>query len=117
MRIFSSLIGSLILLVAVCFAVSNRQMADVSLWPFDLQIEAPVYLLTLGSLLVGLFIGTVMTWIGLLPHRFAAKRMHKELARMNDKISALQQTVHSKEAAFASAAKPRSSWRFWKKST
>lgn len=116
MRIFSSLLGSFVLILAVCFAVTNRQTADVSLWPFDLELQTPVYLLSLGSLFSGVLIGAVITWIGLLPHRLAARRLHKEIARMNDKISELQHSVQSAvPLKISSPFKPKSRWRFWTK--
>ena len=117
MRFLSAFIGFTFLFLAVCFAVTNRQTSIVSFWPFDIQIEAPVYLLTLGALVSGLLLGATGMWISVLPHRLSARRMHRELARMNDTISSLQRSLKPAVSA-ETAPSPLSSrrWRFWSRS-
>lgn len=46
--------------VAVIFAVMNRAPAALDLWPLPWRIEAPVFLILLGSLGVGLLIGLLL---------------------------------------------------------
>jgi len=46
--------------VAVIFAVMNRAAVAIDLWPLPWQIQAPVFLILLGSLAVGLLIGLLL---------------------------------------------------------
>lgn len=46
--------------VAVIFAVMNRTAVAIDLWPLPWQIAAPVFLILLGSLGVGLLIGLLL---------------------------------------------------------
>ena len=93
MKIFSGLLGFIVIAVALTFALANRQTAVVSLWPLGVEIQAPLYLLTLGTLLFGVLIGAAVAWFNLLPHRFKARRMRKDLVALQDKVASLQQTV------------------------
>jgi uncharacterized integral membrane protein len=56
------LIGLPLAAVAIIFAVSNRQMVTVELWPFPWTVDLPLYLLSLGTLAVGIVIGAVFAW-------------------------------------------------------
>jgi uncharacterized integral membrane protein len=50
-------------LVLVVFAISNRGDIILTLWPFPLTLQAPVYLVTLLALLAGFLIGELTAWI------------------------------------------------------
>jgi uncharacterized integral membrane protein len=93
MKIFSSLIGVLLVALAVSFALSNRQMTAIGLWPFDVAMTAPLYLLTLGALCFGLLLGAGIAWLSLLPHRFASRRLHADVAALHHKLNNLQSSV------------------------
>lgn len=114
MKVVSSLFGSLFLLIAFCFAVTNRQSAVVNVWPLDLEVEAPLYLLTLAPLFLGLVIGAMVTWVGLLPHRLATRRIHQELKNLHEKISDLHHIVLPNSQSPLPALPRTFSWRFWK---
>ena len=93
MTFFSSLLGMAFLFVSLCFALSNRQSVTVSLWPFDIAITAPLFLLTLGFLLMGLLLGGVMVWFSCMPHRLAARRLRKDVTRLEKEVGTLQQQI------------------------
>src|ERR1700733_14973215 len=93
MKLFSGLFGFILLLLALAFAISNRQSATISLWPFDAQVEAPLYLLTLGLLLIGLLLGAGFAWLSMLPHWLAARRLRGDIGHLHDKLEELQQTM------------------------
>lgn len=113
MRFFSSILSAVIALLALAFALSNRQSVEVSLWPFGVTVQAPLYLFSLGTLLFGMMLGALVTWFSMLPHRFAARRLQKDILKLNEKIENLQQTVLPPERGLTLAA-PK--WQFWKKS-
>ncbi len=49
--------------VAIVFAVANREGVTLSLWPLGIKVEAPLFILVLGSLLVGLIVGGFIAWL------------------------------------------------------
>ena len=52
-----------IAVAAVLFAVMNRAPVTIDLWPMPWRIEAPAFLILLGSLAVGLLIGLLLSWL------------------------------------------------------
>jgi uncharacterized integral membrane protein len=54
-----------IIVVAVVslFALSNREMVSLGLWPLPFVAEAPLYLVVAVSLVCGVLIGAVAVWI------------------------------------------------------
>jgi uncharacterized integral membrane protein len=116
MKLFSGLFGLVLILLALAFAISNRQAATISLWPFDAQVEAPLYLLTLGILLLGLLLGAGFAWLSMLPHQLAARRLRNDIGHLHDKLEELQQTISAAPRMRddgTALPPPKSKWRFW----
>ncbi|MFY9288749.1 MAG: lipopolysaccharide assembly protein LapA domain-containing protein [Alphaproteobacteria bacterium] len=111
MRIFSGLFGLIFLAIALCFALANRQNALLSLWPFGVELEVPLYLLTLGTLFLGLLFGSVIAWLAMLPYRMQNRRLRKDITALHVKIEDLQQTVIAPSASRASGVSKKSFWR------
>jgi hypothetical protein len=44
-------------------------------------------------LIVGLVVGGMWGWVASLPHRWRARKLHKEVGRLNEHIGTLQQPV------------------------
>lgn len=70
------IIGLPLAVVAIIFAVSNRQMVTVELWPFPWTADLPLYLLSLGTLAVGVLIGGIFAWAS-GSHKRAQSRSEK----------------------------------------
>jgi uncharacterized integral membrane protein len=116
MKLLSGLIGFIVAVLATCFALNNRQTAVVSLWPFDLEVQAPVYLLTLGMLFLGLGIGALVAWLNMIPHRRRAKKLQKEILVLNKQIVGLQQAMTPPRLHDENfMALPKIRWRFWER--
>lgn len=62
MKLIRWLIGLPLAAIAIIFAVSNRQLVTVELWPFPWTVDLPLYLLSLGTLAVGIVIGALFAW-------------------------------------------------------
>ena len=71
----------LAVLIAV-FAVSNRTMVTLSLWPLPFEVDLPLFLPIMVTLLIGLGIGFAFEWLLQGKHRRAARRMDNELKRI-----------------------------------
>jgi len=57
LRILTWIIGLPVAVVAIGFAVANRQNIVLDLWPLPYTIGISVYLTVLGSLAIGLILG------------------------------------------------------------
>jgi len=114
MRFLSGLIALLILFFAVSFAIANRQSAAISLWPFGVDIEAPLYLLTLGTLFLGLLLGAVIGWLNAFPHKMEARRLRGDIAELRQTIESIQQAGVPQRRREDRVAFGSGKWRFWK---
>ncbi len=56
------LVGVIGTIVAI-FAVNNRDVIELTLWPSPFVIDLPAYLLILGPFVVGVFFGWIWSWL------------------------------------------------------
>lgn len=80
-----------ILLVVAVFAIVNRAPVDLSLWPLPWDARAPLFIVLLGSLLLGVLIGAALVWSGARRQRSAARehrRTNERLQRQIDRMKA-----------------------------
>lgn len=75
-----------IALVAISFAVSNRELVTVALWPLPGAITAPLYLVVLLPLVLGFLAGGIVAW-------FAAARTRSTLRRHTARLDQLEAEV------------------------
>lgn len=78
-----------IVLLAVVFSVANRGPVEIDLWPLDLRVALPLYLLLLLSLFVGLLLGLVVAHFSAgrsraraRDSRYRAEMLERENARL-----------------------------------
>ncbi len=81
MQLLHWVIAPSMTLAAVLFAVSNRQQAEVHLWPLPFIVESPVYLIALGALVLGFLIGVVAMWYSAIRRRLRRRAREKLAAR------------------------------------
>ena len=81
MRLLQWVIAPAMTLAAVLFAVSNRQPAEVHLWPLPFVVESPVYLIALGALVLGFFIGVVAMWYSAIRRRMRRRARERSADR------------------------------------
>jgi len=92
-KLVSALMGAIILVLVLCFALSNVQPVDIAFWPLDTIVHVPIYIVGLVPLAVGLIAGSGFGWAATVPHRMKVRRLTKELHVMSEKISAMQKSV------------------------
>src|SRR5580658_5709885 len=101
MKFVSWLLTALVLLIALGFALNNRQTTTLNLWPAGIVIEAPLYLFSLGTLFAGILLGVVIAWIGHLPRRMETRRLRRDIGKLREKIedmnAALPDTDHEEQ--------------------
>lgn len=79
MKVLSWLVGAPLAVIALSFALSNRQVVVVGLWPFDDAIALPVYLIVLLPLLIGFLGGVMLASLKGLKYRRAARQQAKRV--------------------------------------
>lgn len=94
-KLLSWLLIALLALFSVVFAVSNRDIVTLTLWPFPFALTTQLYLVVLLTVLFGLLAGLLIGWIT----SWGIRRVARERAR---RIEALE-----REIATATAERPR----------
>lgn len=118
MKLISAIFGFFILVVLLIFALSNRQSVSVSLWPFDVEIGASVFILVLGSLAIGMLLGGGLIWLQHLPHRFRARRLGKDVVVLSDRVLELERELEQLRPPEPEKKTPLligTKWRFWER--
>jgi uncharacterized integral membrane protein len=77
-------------LVVLVFALSNRGPIGLTFWPLAITIDLPIYLVVLGSLVAGLLLGGVITWLAGRRVRRQARRLQQETRRQAAEIADLK---------------------------
>jgi lipopolysaccharide assembly protein A len=89
--------------VLILFAVSNRETVSLGFWLVPgAAIQLPLYLLVLGTLIVGFVVGQLVTWIG-------GWRWRREARRSRDRIAMLErelEVARTRPAAVRLPAEP-----------
>ncbi|MGO1119906.1 LapA family protein [Rhodovibrionaceae bacterium A322] len=101
MKYISWLITLPLLILGVVFALANRQVVDLSLWPLDSAVEVPLYLAVLVPLVIGYLLGGIAVWLGAGGKRRLARREHRELEQIKQETARQQQTTPASGPALA----------------
>lgn len=91
MKVLSWVIGLPIAVLAIIFAVSNRDAVQVDLWPLPWEVMLPLYLLVLGALALGLVVGAVVAWISSGSARSRARREHRRANKLEVELDEVRQ--------------------------
>lgn len=86
-------------LFAVSFSTSNATPIDLTLWPFDVTLTAPIWLVCLISLGIGLALGSALIWLQLLTIRARKWRLQQNFNKLEKKYLALVETQTSDTAS------------------
>jgi uncharacterized integral membrane protein len=84
---------ALVAVLLILFAVSNRETVSLGFWLLPgAVIQLPLYLLVLGTLIVGFFFGQLVGWIG-------GWRWRREARRSRERIAMLERELEAERAA------------------
>ena len=93
-------------LAAILFAVSNRQMVDLTVWPFPFTLPAPIYAVALTAVAIGVVWGGAIGWWGAVRARRRARLearraadLEKDLHELKIKIDVLERRPVSQESS------------------
>ncbi|MHA1601301.1 MAG: lipopolysaccharide assembly protein LapA domain-containing protein [Alphaproteobacteria bacterium] len=79
-----------LMVVAVVFAIANREVVMLDLWPLAMTIQAPLFVLVLGSAVVGLLAGAMVAWFSGGPTRRRAREARRRAAELEREIARLR---------------------------
>ncbi len=85
-----ALLGLLLAIVLVLFALSNQQPVLLHLWPTDLALQAPLSLTVLIGMGAAFLVGALFTWTGSLGQRSRARRAEDTVRLLEAQVSALK---------------------------
>ncbi len=109
MRLTFWLAGVPLLLIGAFFAVANREIIAVDLWPLAGRVNVPLFAALVGALYLGFLLGAVVAWWAGRHMRSRARETRRRLMRVeseNARLNARVETLASGAVASARAATP-----------
>ncbi len=106
MRYLSWIVTLPIALVAVLFAVSNRDGVTLSLWPLPFTLDAPLYLAALLALLAGFLAGGFVVWNSQRRHRRRARRESNRVLFLEREVKEAHARAAAAEKRLAELSRP-----------
>ncbi len=88
MRTFRWILIGLVALALVIFAVANRQVVTISLWPLPIEASMGLYLIVLLTLLVGFLLGELIAWMNGHRWRREARLKTKRIEELERELAA-----------------------------
>jgi uncharacterized integral membrane protein len=87
-------------LLAVAFAVGNRNNVSVSFDPFSTEapgyaIDAPLFVVVFVALILGVLLGGIATWVGQGRYRRAARMHRRDVERLRTDLDKLRASTSS----------------------
>lgn len=79
-----------LVVVAVIFALSNRQVVELEFWPLPFAVATPVYAFALGAFAVGFLCGGLTVWLRALGGRLRARSVARRADRLEKEAAALR---------------------------
>ncbi len=82
----------LIAAVVVSFAVTNRDVVTVGLWPLppDMVLQIPLYLAVLVPTALGIILGGLIAWLSAARSRRLARQRGRRVARLEAELAELK---------------------------
>ncbi len=95
------LLAAPVLIVLVVFALSNRQVVQLGLWPTDIMVDAPLSITVLVA--AGLFFigGALMTWGSSVVMRARAQQAERTVRQLEAEVRALKSQPRAAGTAMA----------------
>ena len=108
-RIIRLLLGLVLVLLIMDFAVANRTSVEVSLAPLPISQPLPLYAVFLIGMVLGAIIGGLMIWVGTLSRASEARRLKGRVWALENQLNILKEQEQKRQAAAQRpAARPAS---------
>ncbi|MBL27420.1 MAG: hypothetical protein CMM50_07720 [Rhodospirillaceae bacterium] len=90
MKFIRRLVAVVVLVLLVAFSYANPGAVTVSLYPLPFAADIPLFLIVIGTLIVGVVIGGIVTWPDMLRHRRLARRRRQRIEALESKLAEMQ---------------------------
>ncbi|MEQ8665028.1 MAG: LapA family protein [Rhodospirillales bacterium] len=94
----------------IVFAVVNRELTTINLWPLPFVIDLPLFSVIFGGALVGIVWGGIAAWSAAGPTRQKARERAREVHDLSDenrrlkgRVEELEKDVRERNRAVAKA--------------
>lgn len=91
MKRFSWILTLPLIVVAVIFAIANREPITLDLWPFEASPRLPLFVILLACVGFGLAVGGLATWLSAVPARQRARQARRRVAELEREAVRLRQ--------------------------
>jgi len=95
-RFINTAVAVIVALLVVLFAVSNRQLVTVEVWPFPFQVSLGLYAVILLAVLVGFVAGAVGAWMTGAKRRREHRATRKHVKQLEESLSRHMATTGAK---------------------
>ncbi len=85
------IIGLALAILFAVFAIANRQSVDVVWSPVHPALSLPLYIVALGLLALGFFLGSFMAWLSSIPVRWEKSRQKRRIKALEKKLDGAKQ--------------------------
>ena len=82
MKIIHFIFSCVVLFFTISFAVSNKQLFPLKLWPFPFEIDLPVSFIVLAFALLFFIFGGFYSWLLSVPVRNERHQQAKKIAEL-----------------------------------
>ena len=93
MRLINSIIGVVVALMVILFAVSNRQPVTIEVWPFPYQVSLGLYAVILLTLAVGFIAGAIGMWLVGGQKRRELRRLKRQTRDLEESLARQQMSA------------------------
>lgn len=97
-KLFRILLGLAGVIVIGAFAVSNRQIVDMGLWPLPSTIQVQLFWVFLFGLSVGIILGGLGTWLAGMKKRRVARQTRSKAWALENQVKVLKEQQQATEA-------------------
>jgi uncharacterized integral membrane protein len=76
--------------VLVLFAMSNRDIVHLGLWPFDFSLDLPLSIALLLTFAIAFVLGALLLWFSVIAARLRVRRAKHEVAMLESQVADLK---------------------------
>lgn len=93
MKLLAWAIAAVVTIIVVAFAVANRGAMPVSVEPLPYVLEVPVWVLSVGALVVGFLAGAMVRWLMDIKWYRAARRNRRRIRALERELAVARERL------------------------
>lgn len=87
----------------VVFVLSNRQIVEIDVWPLELSLAGPLYLVMILALVLGFVIGVAAMWVSAGSSRKRARQAERQVRSLDAEVARLKREQERTSASASPA--------------